>query len=65
MRLPVAAMTLLMYEIASFSKHAHSLTQKHSTFFGFVFGVKLLVFSELVQPMSKFTSFLIGTLSEL
>lgn len=51
-------------EVASFSVHAEAFSEKHSTFFGFIFGVHLLVFPEFVRAMCEFALLLVRTETE-
>jgi len=51
-------------EIAAFSVHALTFREKHSTLFGFVFGVGLLIFAKLVGSVSELALLLIGAEAE-
>ena len=55
------AFWLGVYEVASLSVHAEAFSEKHSAFFGFIFGVKLLVFPEFVRAMCEFALLLVRT----
>ena len=52
-------------EIAPFSVDAEVIVFETTTFFSFVFGVDLIVFSELGESMGKFAFFIVGTISML
>lgn len=49
-----------MDEVAPVSVDAVVIVFETSAFFGFVFGVVFVVFSELVKAMGEFASFVVG-----
>ena len=52
-----------MNEVATVSVHAVVVIFKTSAFFCFVLRVVLIVFAELVKPMSELTSFFVRTIA--
>lgn len=50
-----------MNEVAPITVHAASLVDKHPTFFSFVFGIHLAIFSQLVRSMSELALLFVGT----
>ena len=54
-----------MDEVTSLPEHAGSFLEEDSALFGLVFGVDLLIFSELVGTMGELAPFLVWTKAKL